>query len=140
MDSTGEIWKIQVPEQTATLLRENGYTCVPRGEINVKGKGIMLTYWVLGKNESASRLTSPTICPAGMPCSTTPTTTLQRQTSNHSSLAAVVFGIMQATKHNTWGNSPSTRKSMKNFYPYILCVHTSKLLFESTHSPPKSPE
>ncbi|XP_070498799.1 adenylyl cyclase 78C-like isoform X2 [Chironomus tepperi] len=105
MDSTGENWKIQVPEQTATLLTEKGYTCVPRGEINVKGKGIMFTYWVLGKNESVSRLTSPTICPAGMPMAVTPTpSSLQRQTSNHSSLAAVVFGIMQATKRNT----PST--------------------------------
>jgi adenylate cyclase 8 len=106
MDSTGEIWKIQVPEQTATLLHEKGYTCVPRGEVNVKGKGIMMTYWVLGKNESISRLTSPTLCPAGMPSCSTPTQTLQRQQSNHSSLAAVVFGIMQATKRNT----PSTRK------------------------------
>jgi len=107
MDSTGENWKIQVPETTALLLRDKGYTCVPRGEINVKGKGIMFTYWVLGKNESVSRLTSPTICPAGMPSNTTPTSmSLQRQTSNHSSLAAVVFGIMQATKRNT----PSTRK------------------------------
>lgn len=107
MDSTGENWKIQVPEQTAMLLREKGYTCVSRGEINVKGKGIMSTYWVLGKNESASRLTSPTICPAGVPSCTTPSSmSLQRQTSHHSSLAAVVYGIMQATKRNT----PSTRK------------------------------
>ncbi|CRK99503.1 CLUMA_CG012822, isoform A [Clunio marinus] len=105
MDSTGENWKIQVPEQTAMLLRNKGYTCVPRGEINVKGKGIMFTYFVLGKNESASRLTSPTIGPAGIPSTTTPTSmSLQRQTSNHSSLAAVVYGIMQATKRNT----PST--------------------------------
>jgi adenylate cyclase 8 len=108
MDSTGENWKIQVPEATALLLRDKGYRCVPRGEINVKGKGIMFTYWVLGKNESESRLTSPNICPAGIPSSTTPTSSsLHRQTSNHSSLAAVVFGIMQATKRNT----PSTRKS-----------------------------
>jgi adenylate cyclase 8 len=106
MDSTGENWKIQVPEHTASLLREKGYTCMPRGEINVKGKGIMFTYWVLGKNESISRLTSPTICPAGIPLSATPPPSLQRQTSNHSSLAAVVFGIIQATKRNT----PSTRK------------------------------
>lgn len=121
MDSTGENWKIQVPEQTATLLRDKGYTCVPRGEINVKGKGIMFTYWVLGKNESVSRLTSPTICPAGMPMAVTPTaSSLQRQTSNHSSLAAVVFGIMQATKRNT----PSTRKfydSLINF-SRIICI------------------
>lgn len=110
MDSTGENWKIQVPEPTALLLRDKGYTCVPRGEINVKGKGIMFTYWVLGKNESVSRLTSPTIGPGGVPSTTTPSSmSLQRQTSNHSSLAAVVFGIMQATKRNT----PSTRK----FFP-----------------------
>lgn len=120
MDSTGEIWKIQVPDHTAMLLQEKGYTCVPRGEIIVKGKGTMLTYWVLGKNESVSRLTSPTICPAGIPSSITPTATLQRQTSNHSSLAAVVFGIIRAEKHNTWGNSPSTRKSMKTFFSSYL--------------------
>lgn len=115
MDSTGENWKIQVPEHTAMLLRDKGYTCVPRGEINVKGKGIMFTYWVLGKNESVSRLTSPTICPAGMPSTTTPTSmSLQRQTSNHSSLAAVVYGIMQATKRNT----PSTRK-LKSFSCFL---------------------
>ena len=111
MDSTGENWKIQVPEQAAMLLRDKGYTCVPRGEINVKGKGIMFTYWVLGKNESISRLTSPTICPAGIPSTTTPTS-LQRQTSNHSSLAAVVFGIMQATKRNT----PLTREFFSPFF------------------------
>lgn len=28
MDSTGEIWRIQVPANTADLLREKGYTCV----------------------------------------------------------------------------------------------------------------
>lgn len=120
MDSTGENWKIQVPEQTAMLLRDKGYTCVPRGEINVKGKGIMLTYWVLGKNESISRLTSPTICPAGIPSSTTPSSiSLQRQTSNHSSLAAVVFGIMQATKRNT----PSTRKFSFLFPIFVNFFH-----------------
>jgi len=128
MDSTGENWKIQVPEQTATLLRDKGYTCVPRGEINVKGKGIMFTYWVLGKNESVSRLTSPTICPAGIPMAVTPTpSSLQRQTSNHSSLAAVVFGIMQATKRNT----PSTRKfydSLINFFYHIISINVSLLI------------
>lgn len=126
MDSTGENWKIQVPEQTAMLLREKGYTCVPRGEINVKGKGIMLTYWVLGKNESISRLTSPTICPAGIPSATTPSSiSLQRQTSNHSSLAAVVFGIMQATKRNT----PSTRKFSFSLPIFIHFFHRDNQQF-----------
>lgn len=106
MDSTGENWKIQVPEQTAMLLRERGYTCVPRGEINVKGKGIMFTFWVLGKHESVSRLTSPTICPAGVPMARTHSpVSLQRQHSSHSSLAAVVYGMIQVTQQG-----PSTRK------------------------------
>jgi adenylate cyclase 8 len=106
MDSTGENWKIQVPEQTATLLRDKGYTCVPRGEINVKGKGIMFTYWVLGKNETASRLTSPTICPAGIPMARNQSpVSLQRNHSSHSSLAAVVYGMIQVSHQG-----PSARK------------------------------
>ena len=28
MDSTGEIWKIQVPDYTSLLLQTKGYTCV----------------------------------------------------------------------------------------------------------------
>jgi adenylate cyclase 8 len=109
MDSTGENWKIQVPEQTAMLLRDKGYTCVPRGEINVKGKGIMFTYWVLGKNEPASRLTSPTICPAGIPMARNQSpVSLQRNHSSHSSLAAVVYGMIQVTQQG-----PSARKFLK---------------------------
>lgn len=104
MDSTGEIWKIQVPEQTAQLLRNKGYTCLPRGEINVKGKGIMFTYWVLGKDESSSKLASPTMCPAGIPRSQSPSQSLTRQHSSHSSLAAVVFGMIQVQQ------APSARK------------------------------
>ena len=76
-----------------------------RGEVNVKGKGIMLTYWVLGKNISASQLMSPQPVPAGIPQAQTPS--LQRQTSHHSSLAAVVYGMMQASKRN---NMTSTRE------------------------------
>uniref|UniRef100_A0A182PM80 adenylate cyclase n=1 Tax=Anopheles epiroticus TaxID=199890 RepID=A0A182PM80_9DIPT len=108
MDSTGENWKVQVPDYTAALLQTKGYTCVQRGEVNVKGKGLMLTYWVLGKNISASQLTSPALVPAGVPQAQTPS--LQRQTSQHSSLAAVVFGMMQASKRsniNTTREYPS---------------------------------
>lgn len=106
MDSTGEIWKIQVPETTAMLLRKYGYTCIPRGEVNVKGKGIMLTYWVLAKDETAS----PTILPAGIPIARTPTpNSLHRQTSSHSSLAAVVLGMIQVTQQT----GPSARKFIK---------------------------
>lgn len=65
----------------------------------------MLTYWVLGMNVSASQLTSPALMPAGVPQAQTPS--LQRQVSQHSSLAAVVFGMMQASKRS---NLNTTRK------------------------------
>lgn len=116
MDSCGENWKIQVPEKTAQLLCQKGYTCIPRGEINVKGKGIMLTYWVLGKNISLSQVSSPTLQQAGIPQASTPS--LQRQTSaNQGSLAAVVYGMMQATKRSTI-SSATTRK----YYFLIMAI------------------
>ncbi|XP_038116124.1 adenylyl cyclase 78C [Culex quinquefasciatus] len=105
MDSTGENWKVQVPDYTAALLQTKGYTCVQRGEVNVKGKGLMLTYWVLGMNVSASQLTSPALMPAGVPQAQTPS--LQRQVSQHSSLAAVVFGMMQASKRSNLNTTPT---------------------------------
>lgn len=111
MDSTGENWKVQVPDYTAALLQTKGYTCVQRGEVNVKGKGLMLTYWVLGMNVSASQLTSPALMPAGVPQVQTPS--LQRQISQHSSLAAVVFGMMQASKRSNHNTTPTATPSPK---------------------------
>lgn len=113
MDSTGENWQIQVPEHTAKLLMEKGYPCKLRGEIDVKGKGIMLTYFVLDKNQSISQLASP----SDMPGASTPS--LQRQTSHHSSLAAVVYGMIQATKRSTI----TTRESNNP-----LCMQVSRSL------------
>lgn len=129
MDSTGEIWKIQVPEKTALILRKYDYNCVPRGEVNVKGKGIMMTYWVLAKDEAAS----PTILPAGMPLARTPTpNSLQRQTSSHSSLAAVVLGMIQVSQQA----GPSTRKFinliLSNHITHTLLVH--KIWFKKNNT------
>ncbi|XP_073837834.1 adenylyl cyclase 78C isoform X2 [Musca autumnalis] len=99
MDSTGENWRIQVPDTTADLLKAKGYTCVKRGEINVKGKGIMTTYFVHPRGVSESQLPSPVHMPAGVPMTQTPH--LQRQTSHHGSFSAVVFGMLQASKRST---------------------------------------
>ncbi|XP_032587114.1 adenylyl cyclase 78C [Drosophila mojavensis] len=99
MDSTGENWRVQVPANTAEFLCSRGYTCVKRGEINVKGKGMMTTYYVHPKGISDSQLISPVRMPAGIPLAQTPN--LQRQTSHHGSFSAVVFGMMQATKRST---------------------------------------
>jgi hypothetical protein len=50
MQSTGESNRIQLSEQTANLLIEAGKSAwiqPRRGKINVKGKGIVQTYWVV---------------------------------------------------------------------------------------------
>uniref|UniRef100_A0A3Q2CF36 Guanylate cyclase n=1 Tax=Cyprinodon variegatus TaxID=28743 RepID=A0A3Q2CF36_CYPVA len=52
MESTGEALKIHVSEATRQVLLE--FSCFQlqlRGEIEVKGKGRMRTYWLLGENE-----------------------------------------------------------------------------------------
>ncbi|XP_010118675.1 PREDICTED: adenylate cyclase type 7 [Chlamydotis macqueenii] len=46
MESTGELGKIQVTEETSRILQELGYSCECRGLINVKGKGELRTYFV----------------------------------------------------------------------------------------------
>uniref|UniRef100_G3T4S0 Adenylate cyclase type 7 n=1 Tax=Loxodonta africana TaxID=9785 RepID=G3T4S0_LOXAF len=46
MESTGELGKIQVTEETCTILQGLGYSCECRGLINVKGKGELTTYFV----------------------------------------------------------------------------------------------
>ncbi|XP_032182349.1 adenylate cyclase type 7 isoform X6 [Mustela erminea] len=46
MESTGELGKIQVTEETCATLQGLGYSCECRGLINVKGKGELRTYFV----------------------------------------------------------------------------------------------
>uniref|UniRef100_A0ABM5EUB1 adenylate cyclase n=1 Tax=Pogona vitticeps TaxID=103695 RepID=A0ABM5EUB1_9SAUR len=46
MESTGELGKIQVTEETCKILERLGYACECRGLINVKGKGELMTYFV----------------------------------------------------------------------------------------------
>nr|XP_020481754.1 adenylate cyclase type 7 isoform X1 [Labrus bergylta] len=46
MESTGELGKIQVTEETTKVLQKLGYSCECRGFINVKGKGELKTFFV----------------------------------------------------------------------------------------------
>ncbi|KAM9408922.1 adenylate cyclase type 7 isoform 2-T3 [Pholidichthys leucotaenia] len=46
MESTGELGKIQVTEETSIVLKNQGYSCECRGLINVKGKGELKTFFV----------------------------------------------------------------------------------------------
>lgn len=77
-----------------------------RGEITVKGKGIMTTFWVYGKGVSVNQIVPQGPMQAGVPQATSPS--FQRQISHHTSLAAVVYGMMQASKRTS--NVNTTRE------------------------------
>lgn len=77
MDSTGALDHIQVPRATAQLLEEHGYSVQCRGPVQVKGKGTMETYFVLGKKIARAR-------------------SMNRNPSTRSTLAAFVYGLVQA--------------------------------------------
>ncbi|EZA54802.1 hypothetical protein DMN91_007094 [Ooceraea biroi] len=79
MDSTGVMGKIQVPHDIARFLESRGYQTQKRGLIEVKGKGTMETYFVLGKS---------TVQQEG----------IARHRSTCRSLAAVVYGVVQARR------------------------------------------
>uniref|UniRef100_A0A096MHP6 Adenylate cyclase type 4 n=1 Tax=Poecilia formosa TaxID=48698 RepID=A0A096MHP6_POEFO len=46
MESTGELDKIQVTEETSQIIQSVGYDVTLRGKVNVKGKGELTTYFV----------------------------------------------------------------------------------------------
>lgn len=54
MESTGEALKIHISAQCAELLeRLGGYETAERGQIELKGKGKVTTYWLVGATDKA---------------------------------------------------------------------------------------
>lgn len=51
MESTGKAGAIQVTEETCQILQMFGYTFEQRGLVAVKGKGQLMTYYLLGKSD-----------------------------------------------------------------------------------------
>ena len=49
MESTGKAGCIQVTDETYRILLLYGYTFEQRGLVNVKGKGQLMTYYLIGK-------------------------------------------------------------------------------------------
>jgi len=84
MDSTGVLGHIQAPHKTAMLLSERGYVIKERGVINVKGKGEMRTFFILGRRISRAWRT-------GRGSGTT-----------NNSLAEVVYGMVRARRRRTF--------------------------------------
>lgn len=60
MESTGAAWRIQISAATAERLKAaGGYRLCSRGLTQVKGKGAMHTYWLLGKEGFDRPLPTP---------------------------------------------------------------------------------
>lgn len=57
MESTGKAGAIQVTEETCHILQTFNYTFEQRGLVAVKGKGQLMTYYLIGKSDKI--LTSP---------------------------------------------------------------------------------
>lgn len=58
METTGPIGEIQVPENVYEQLRD-AFVLEERGEIEVKGKGVMRTWYLLGRKEARPEIPSP---------------------------------------------------------------------------------
>lgn len=71
----------------------------------------MTTYWVFGKGVSLNQIVMPGPMQAGVPQAISPS--MQRQVSHHTSLAAVVYGMMQASKRTS--NVNTTRKYSESY-------------------------
>ena len=53
MESHGEPSRVHVSQATHTLLKDR-YRFTDRGEMQIKGKGLQQTYFLLGRNENSS--------------------------------------------------------------------------------------
>ncbi|XP_052067318.1 atrial natriuretic peptide receptor 1-like [Mytilus californianus] len=55
MESNGEAMKIHISNATANMLNEKAmFDIVKRGELKIKGKGVMVTYWLEGTKKDVS--------------------------------------------------------------------------------------
>ncbi|XP_067620043.1 uncharacterized protein [Eurosta solidaginis] len=60
MESTGSSWRIHMSQETRDRLEtRGGYTIEPRGLTEIKGKGLMNTFWLLGKRGFDKPLPTP---------------------------------------------------------------------------------
>lgn len=88
----------------------------------------MTTYWVFGKNVALHHIMPKGPMQAGVPQATSPS--VQRQMSHHTSLAAVVYGMMQASKRST--NVNTTRKF--NYLKWHKTIEWPKMKLQQFHN------
>ena len=63
METTDVEGRIQVPQNVHERLK-HGFVVEERGDINVKGKGIMHTWYLVGRRDDAPRPAGPTVSAA----------------------------------------------------------------------------
>lgn len=61
MESSSQPGRIQVSQSTFKILRGQGFELHKRGRINIKGRGLMLTYWLEGDARTAPALSQSEI-------------------------------------------------------------------------------
>ncbi|KAI4895461.1 hypothetical protein NFI96_005477 [Prochilodus magdalenae] len=90
MDSTGVSGRIQVPQSTSHILVDRGFVLELRGDIYVKGvserQGGVRTYFVSSREQRSGHAER---------------TATRRLSQGRNTLAAVVFGLVQARKRET---------------------------------------
>uniref|UniRef100_A0A8C1W4F7 adenylate cyclase n=1 Tax=Cyprinus carpio TaxID=7962 RepID=A0A8C1W4F7_CYPCA len=116
MDSTGVSGKIQVPEATRNILADWGFVLELRGEIFIKGiserKGHVRTYFISTKRQ---QLSSNGIADRG-----------KNERSGRTTLAAVVFGLVQAIHREKQGgtNGGFTLKVLDTLHALKICTYS----------------
>uniref|UniRef100_A0A8C9TKD1 adenylate cyclase n=1 Tax=Scleropages formosus TaxID=113540 RepID=A0A8C9TKD1_SCLFO len=105
MDSTGVSGRIQVPEGTSQILADRGFAVELRGDIFIKGvseqRGGVRTYFVSSREQKSSYVER---------------TTRRRNPGGRNTLAAVVFGLVQARKREKLRES-TARHSKQDLNP-----------------------
>jgi len=104
MESHGEPLKVHISEKTKEVLEVNfpNFKITPRGEIEVKGKGIMTTYWL---DSESNR-----------PAATRGRSTVPYNTDKKDKLAKDLglTNMINPTKVGKKGTSISSKKSEQN--------------------------
>uniref|UniRef100_A0A182S8C5 Guanylate cyclase domain-containing protein n=1 Tax=Anopheles maculatus TaxID=74869 RepID=A0A182S8C5_9DIPT len=103
---TGSSWRIHMSQQTCNLLEKaGGYVIEPRGPIEIKGKGKMHTYWLLGKKGFDKALPPPP--PIGLDVAILKHSLFQSQ-QNHTKInnASIQSNTCSTANHSS-SHSPS---------------------------------
>ena len=100
MESHGEAGRIHIAPSTATLL-EGTFLISPRGEIAVKGKGVMCTWWLEGQHYSDTVSVTSSPVGAEAPAVAAPAC-CRRSNTSLSCLLGSTEGMARSLTAPTW--------------------------------------